>query len=531
MSQGGRPLSGLSCGGGVQRVVLCLLAAGLTAILSCDDSTEPTEPRSPSTIGVLQGHVRVAGEAVAIGVGARLFEYPGTIVAQTRSDAGGRYRLSLQPGTYRIELNPRIGLGYQSSDVSDTVHVESGVRFLEIRRGSLTARVRIPGAPNGAWFTCGLEPSPPLDLPYVNAIAQDERVEFKFPIVTLGAHRLQLRTIDGFRGWWLPGTNDPSAADAVIVQATRATLYETTVRNYATISGTIRGSWQEVGASRPDIRAYTLAGQELARTACAGDGTFTLGLFDVQPVRLVVSITWIGQWIGGDAFDTATTFDLHAGQHLTGISVVEGGILCQLEGPGLLTSHRAQVEVHEKSGRTYSVDSFGGNPISICNLRPGSYKLYVHGDCDYDGEPWASQWYAGADSMADATSIQVAEGHATRVVMHLDHDGRIEGRVLDSAGQPVPAHVVVYRGDAPLCPDQYSDYARSSSFSIRGLGNGDYTLAAVVQDPFALGLDPNLWWYPGTSSPDSAEVLRIRNHATLTGIEWRLPGRFGERAP
>ena len=191
---------------------------------------------------------------------------------------------------------------------------------------------------------------------------------------------------------------------------------------------------------------------------------------------------------------------------------MEGGILLELEGPGYLSDYRARVALLDRSGRTYTGDTAYGNPIAVCNLPSGSYRLYVHGDCD--AEPWASQWYDGADSLAAASFIEVVAGHATRATLHLDHDGRIEGRVLDNAGLPAPVRLALYRGGAPLCENLYA--VGWNPFSIRGLGNGDYTLAAVL-------LDDALWWYPGTAFPDSARILRIRNHGTLTGIEWRLP--------
>ena len=42
-------------------------------------------------------------------------------------------------------------------------------------------------------------------------------------------------------------------------------------------------------------------------------------------------------------------------------------------------------------------------------------------------------------------------------------------------------------------------------------------------EPFAALLDGKSWWYPGTADPEAASVLSIRNHARLSGIEWRLP--------
>ena len=59
--------------------------------------------------------------------------------------------------------------------------------------------------------------------------------------------------------------------------------------------------------------------------------------------------------------------------------------------------------------------------------------------------------------------------------------------------------------------------------SVYALGRATGVLAAILGDA--------LWWYPGTGIPDSARVLRIRNHVTLSGIEWRLPALDVEVPP
>jgi hypothetical protein len=43
-------------------------------------------------------------------------------------------------------------------------------------------------------------------------------------------------------------------------------------------------------------------------------------------------------------------------------------------------------------------------------LVPGRYRIYVHGDCDWVGEPWASQWYDRADSLAAAIAHRSDRG-------------------------------------------------------------------------------------------------------------------------
>src|SRR5262249_8169067 len=151
--------------------------------------------------------------------------------------------------------------------------------------------------------------------------------------------------------------------------------------------GTIRGSWQIAHAPRPRIQAYVSEDRESAEASSESDGSFDLLLLDLQPVRLRVSIEGVDRWIGGGTFEAASTFRIRSGQHVAGVSVVEGGILCDLRGPGDLNSHQSQVTLYDESGHAYTDDNTTymtyGSPIRICNLPTGSYRLYVHGDCGY----------------------------------------------------------------------------------------------------------------------------------------------------
>jgi hypothetical protein len=196
------------------------------------------------------------------------------------------------------------------------------------------------------------------------------------------------------------------------------------------------------------------------------------------------------------------------------VSLVESGILCRLEGPGSLSQHHASVEIRDETGRVFRPDVYGKNPIPICNLRPGRYRLFVYGYCNYDGEPWASQWYDGADSLAAATPIDLPSGRLVPIAVQLEPGGSIRGRVLDADGQPFSGPVAVFvRNGTRLCDDSWRYYP--GSFFFPGLGNGDYLVATRSGE--------SIWWFPGTSDRDSARVIAIRGHAQVEGIEWRLP--------
>jgi hypothetical protein len=53
-------------------------------------------------------------------------------------------------------------------------------------------------------------------------------------------------------------------------------------------------------------------------------------------------------------------------------------------------------------------------------------------------------------------------------------------------------------------------------YSFSGLADGEYYLAAG-----GIGIDP--WWYPGVPSIESADVVLVKDHGSVTGIDWSLP--------
>lgn len=486
------------------------LAAVFLVALSCREDRSTLLPYPPSTIGVLEGYVRIGGRTTAAVVGARLADSPYSVVAYTQADANGWYHLALPSNLYWIEVAPRLN-GFSSDTPRDTVRVEPEVRRFDVLRGTLTVRLTVPALANGVFFSGSLEHLSHSSSADASGPAQNGRLELHFALVAPGTYRVRL-TSNGSQPFWLPGTSDIAQADPVRIGTLHPTAYEASLTGYCTLSGSVRGSWQEMAAARPMVTAHSLTPERLGHAFGAADGSFTLHLLQAQPCKLRVSIGNVDQWIGGDSFETATVFHPRRGRDLPGVALVEGGIFCQLDGPAAVPVPFARALVRDAAGRTLETDG-GPDAIRFANLRAGSYKLYVYGECDSYASPWASQWYDGADSMAAATAVDVAAGRATHITMHLEPDGRIEGRILDAMGGPVAVSAAVYRDGLRLC--NRTLYWAPGTFSLRGLGNGDYTIAAL--------LDGKSWWYPGTADPQAASVLSIRNHARLSGIEWRLP--------
>ena len=498
--------------GGTAAAVLLLM---LLASLSCRDDPVSLLVGPPERMGAIEGYVRAGGDPVEVTVGARQTVDPGMVPFKTRSNPTGWYRLELPVGAYRIEIDP-VDYGYISSR-RDTIHVGSGTRRLDLLRGKLTLELTAPPDLEGRTFRCSLDPvnrpSGPYRSVYASVTVQSGRATLTFAPVEALRYKIFLDL--GRVGVWLPGTYDPAAADVVVVPVDRPVAYRAALDRWASVSGSIRGSWQSTYGSSPFVAAYGLDSTFVNLAVTGTDGDFTLEIPVAVPVKLQVEIDGIEQWIGGDTFETATRFDLQPGDHLADVSVIESGILCRLQGPGVVSERQSAFLLRHESGRTYRFQAYNRNPVPICNLRPGRYSLFVYGYCDYDGAPWASQWYDGADSLAAATSIDLPEGQLVPITVHLAPGGAIEGRLLTAEGEGVPtAWVALFDPNgAPLCDGWH--YINEGSFAMTGLGNADYYIAADIAG--------SPWWYPGTREFDSAQVIHIRDHATVTGIEWKLP--------
>src|SRR5215813_5927514 len=164
----------------VRQFVPWLPAAGLVALVSCGDSPDLTTAPPPSTIGVLEGQVRIAGQPVAIVVGARTLESTRRIVAQTRSNANGWYRLALPPATYSIEVDAS-GEGFRGDD-RDVVQVETGVQRRDVLRGRLSVHIAVSQAMNGQQLSCELHTGH-FSYDAARATAQDGHLDFEFPVL------------------------------------------------------------------------------------------------------------------------------------------------------------------------------------------------------------------------------------------------------------------------------------------------------------------------------------------------------------
>ncbi len=469
-------------------------------------------------VGAVEGYVLAGGEGASITVGARAHEGDrrGQVIVSTLSDSTGWFRLELPTGLYRLETDPENAIVH-SSDARDTITITPHVHRHDLMRGRAQVRIRVPGELNGEFFTLAIPSSYFLDRDSQTAQVQDGVLDFDFPVLQPQSYTMELEPTGSAARLYLPGTYDPDEAETVEIGVEEPVIIETSFEeSYGSISGSIVGSWQEASVGRPYVDAFSADSVQIVQVWCKEDGTFRVPLLIAEPVRLLAECQGLGQWVGGATYEEAQTFSLEPGDRLTGVSIVECGLLVWLEGPGVLSYHRASTRLVDVAGHTFEPINYADNPIAICNLAPGEYRLLVHGYCD--GEPWASQWYDGAESVSAATPIALEPGELRTVTIHLVEGGGIQGRVLVPDGEPL--HCYYFRicdaGGEPLCGQW--QWICDEAFSYSGLANGVYYLAARTTGSV------EAWWYPGTTEFDSAVPIEIRDHSIVTGIEWTIGG-------
>jgi hypothetical protein len=509
---------GVSNSGGVELrnvrefSLVMLVTAALVAVasVSCDDSAFLEPFCAPGRIGTVQGFVRSGGEPLAARVGLRRFDFPGDMVAQSNTDSTGWYQLEVPVGYYQLEFDAGHD-GWIPVD-RESLGVTASTRRMDILRGQLQVRIQVPASFEGEEFSCRAYPRSNQGRgDSRRALVQNGTLRVTFPALLPATYSTALNHSGG-SNWWLPGSFDDARAASVLVPADHPVLQLASLDDPSSITGIVRGSWQAAAGSEPRIEAFVSEGIRGAEGSTDATGSFRLELLTSDPVRLRVSIGDRDRWWGGTSYATATVFQPVPETPVDAGVQEESGIRLRLTGPDYLSERRARIQLRDTQGNTIEADSYSSNPVTLCNLVPGRYFLFAYGYCDYDGEPWASQWYDGADSLGAATPIDLAAGELRSLTMALQPPGSIQGRVIadnPSSSFSVRAEI---RGGGPDCFNINSD--RNGRFSIVGLGDGAYYLAAEGYR--------NTVWYPGTAARESALAVEVRDHATVTGIEWRF---------
>jgi len=510
----------------VRRVLpACALFALLLAGFGCDQK----ETSCPAVCqGRIEGYVMGGDGPIRADMQA-YSSIPGgpEIDVDAETDSTGYYELPVPSGRFVVSAYAReygTRLLYSARGITldrhqaDTVAVQEGPVRIDFIGGGFTLDLSTPQVVEDEYIECRVESF--SDATCVDShpfLAGNGHVVLRFPLLPPGEYAVRVRLSEG--DFWLP-RGDRSSVDTIGVVARHTTTYAARLPSPGYILGRVQGSWQAMGFRPPPIvRAFRTEEEMVTQAWADTTGAFALKLFAPGPVRLRVDGTGPGLWVGGGDFARATIFDVDSAEMITGVSIVESGILCRLEGPPNDELELCGVSLWDGEGRPILQNQlFSGDPFAICNLHPGSYRLKV--EPYSSSQHWFPRFYDGADSFSAATPIVIAtEGELVSVTLHLIVSGSISGRVLRSDGTGADRASVFVAPAAD--PSQLALAARTAgswdpgAFTIPRLHTGDYRVGARIGSAPAT-------WYPGTADWDSAGVIHIVEGSEVSGIEWRL---------
>jgi hypothetical protein len=479
--------------------------------------------------GACQG--RIAGRVLGGGspVAARVHAYAWTngaasVAAGTHTDSEGRYELSVPTGRFYVEVTTDDGWIniYRSAsgitldrDQVDSVDVQTEPVELDFSGGSLSIDLGTPAILEGTSLWCHLGGA--WDDPEDIEDAAGGHAVFRFPLLPPGDYIARIS--DYPTQVWLPhGGRD--SADTFTIEVGRETSYAGRLSAPARILGSVRGSWQAMGVAAPGVSLFVAEGEQVAAVGVGNAGEFALDFFGFGPVRLLVSAEGSpDRWVGGVDFAHATVFDIDSAGTISGVSIVESGILATLDGPPADQTRGCWVSLWDGDGRTLLAREHStSNPLRICNLDPGAYHLRV---APYGANSdWFPQFYDGADSLAEATPIVITtEGEVVPVTLHPVMGGRIAGRVLYADGTPVPWAEIFFSPVADSSQIAGAGATGGSApigvFTIHRLHTGAYKIGA------RLDAAP-ITWYPSVADWDSAGAIEVVEGSETVGMEWRL---------
>lgn len=432
------------------RIPLPMLLFFLLVVLICG-CEEDAPPICPSqSYSVVEGRVTAGGQPahalIRLGTPSERGWGDPAAGIQSWTDSTGWYEIEAPIGRYILRVHSYgeiASFGYGGAlpewETPDTLLLTEERARVDFNLASLSIEVTTPPVFEGRYLYLGLHRLDELDRRTLGDIEPviDGRLTFNFPVVFPSEYCLALGPQNG-ETYWAPGTWNPDNAAIITVGTDEPVAYSISVAEPWHIEGQITGSWQIMRLDPPRLVAFVDESTVVAESKTASNGTYSLAIPLPEPVRLLVVNGGMQRWVGGSDFATATTYVGDPGENVVGVSYTESGIECRLESEERPTRLRAEIALYDTAGTRVTPEGFDparDNPIPIPDLKPGTYFLQSWRHWSID--PWLPQWFDHADSLGDATPIEVlGEGSVTRITMHLETELPEIGLVSSKPGDP-----------------------------------------------------------------------------------------------
>ena len=530
--------------------LLILVTASLAASLSCQES-DLAIPPAPVTPGI-RGQVLAGGVPVLATVGIERVGPAGGIPdlqSTYITGADGRYSFSLPPGRYLVSLRlPSLRWSddswyYRREDgpgrraQADTLELVEGAGpyTADFPLGRVDADLTLPAdllgrSPDLAFRPVFADHPAELKHEIVRVFEADSypvRVEVPLPA---GRYCMRVRTYDRADGFWLPGAPGMEDADTIVVHAGEATAYQAAFTSGAAVLRLcVRGDGYGSGSSA--VAMILIIDSDSAEVATLvlrpGEQRDLLTTFRGRG-RLVVRGGYEPRfWVGGQDFGSAAQYDLIPDSITIVPPITAGAIRFRWIGPQAGGVKHARVLMFTDQGWSLPerLVSWSGDLVTLHVLPPGKHRLRLE-PTQPGMDTWLPQWYDRADSVDEATWIEIPEsGPVVPIELRIENGGVIRGPLLTSLSYAFFA-VFATRADEYQACWTGSATSIDGEYFLRGLPDGAYKVGLSRNASLAAGCPvppSDSRWYGDTAAWDSAAVITIRDHEVIEGIElhWR----------
>jgi hypothetical protein len=510
--------------------VLLILVAG------CDD--EQTNPTCASLIfgkvsgpsGHLQADVLVESWSRSA--------FDVNFLGSVKTDAAGRYEVSVPRGDYRIRARIHGSAG-RMADVyyahgspvldrrdADTVRIGDTPRNIpaDFEFGSLAVEMRTPDYLEREILAVNVYVPGPITefgeavrfLASESLLVENGIAVYRFDAVPAGDYHLALGLSSG-ESVILPGTRSFLGSAVYKVGRGEATAIQAIVPGFGSIKGRVRCALTDVDLSRFAVRLCENESSPICSTPVDRQGNFMLRIH--APVRGYLSLQGpdVNRWYGaGPRFFEAAELELQPGYISPDANFTIRGVVGRIVGPGSTSIGPMTVRIIDAVGRPAAeLSAEADGSFRALSLGRGRHYLWVAPA--ERGSIYLPQWYDRGGSLDDATPIEIMEdGPIPDVAVQLVEGGRIRGSVADTWGNGISTTLVRLTSAQNQFPLQFETTTQEGAFVLVGLPDGDYKVGAI-------GL-----WYPQTAAWDSAAVISVHNHEEIDGIVIRAHAPAGK---
>jgi hypothetical protein len=529
----------------------CILLVSFITI-SCDNDSSTCAPIVPS--GTIAGLISHGAADVEIEIHVE--------TAFPQDDISGSYRMNLSAmDTFEITvpegeyiLNARFNYEdyssvtlYYSNEMgctfwqdADTVRVMANETVrADFVTGSATLTLAIPGVTDIEEIR--LEPVVANSSKFLSTRSYVESSNgiytFHFPDLPPVPlyFAINLDQPNSERTFYLPQAAHTDSAQIFNILPRTESSYSVDISQQATISGTINGSWQDLGASAPLVSLYSVqSGRRISRATTDDLGNYTANMFAPESLQIRVDVDHISNWIGGSTVEGPTIYVPEFGAPITDANHLESGFRVDVSDPANDEAQSFYLEVYTAEDLGYPVArrrrTFSPQlTANISNLDPGEYCIRIAHSSSRFSVPWYSQWYPGVDDIAYAEPVTIdAAGSITDLSFNLSPGG-----VIQIWGEHEPTYeelyvnVVIYTaGDSLAVGYLTAEKTGTYEFLAQGLGlsDGEYKIALQTHESGCCShMYSETLWFPGTPDWHQAEIITIENHESVPDLYMSHP--------